>query len=43
MEEKNIDLDAGLSVDDNSKTSLEKILKKDGVSTDEKSDCDDDG
>ena len=42
VEEENIDVDADLYVDDNLKMSVEKCLKEDGLSIDEKSDCDDD-
>ena len=40
---KNIDVDADLYVDDNSKMSLEKFLKEGDLSIDLKSYCDDDG
>ena len=38
MEGENIDIDADVYVDDNSKMPLEKYLKEDGLSIDEKSD-----
>lgn len=37
VEEENIDVDADLYVDDNLKMSVEKCLKEDGLSIDEKS------